>query len=142
LDPHFDSSDLDDRLQQFGPTVVAVLIRAPDGLVWLIERGFDPGRGLWTIPGGAIDAGERPTAAGVREIREELQLDVVPDGLVGTYARRHDPVRLAVFTASSDATPTPTAEAPRVGLFSHETAPWQRLAFWSTAAALRDYWSR
>ncbi len=29
----------------------------PDGRLWLLRRGFEPGKGLWTFPGGFVDLG-------------------------------------------------------------------------------------
>ena len=54
-------------------TVVAVALVDADGRILLQQRA--PGRamaGLWEFPGGKIEAGERPEAALVRELREEL----------------------------------------------------------------------
>ncbi|MHA6752237.1 NUDIX hydrolase [Dermacoccus nishinomiyaensis] len=53
-----------------------------EGRVLLIERTDN---GNWTMPGGAMDAGESLPACAVRETREESGLDVEVDGLVGTY---------------------------------------------------------
>jgi ADP-ribose pyrophosphatase YjhB (NUDIX family) len=41
--------------------------------------------GLWAPPGGAIEPDERPVDAVVREVREEVALDVKVRGLIGTY---------------------------------------------------------
>ena len=49
----------------------------------LIRRGQDPGRGLWSVPGGRVEAGETLAEAIVREVREEAGLDVVCDRFLG-----------------------------------------------------------
>lgn len=56
--------------------VVAAALIDQDGRVLLQQRA--PGRhmaGLWEFPGGKIDAGERPEAALIRELREELGIE-------------------------------------------------------------------
>ncbi|TDE29630.1 NUDIX domain-containing protein [Nonomuraea mesophila] len=40
---------------------------------------------LWAAPGGGIDPDERPADAVVRELREELGLEVEARGLIGVY---------------------------------------------------------
>ena len=49
--------------------VGAVIIR--DGQVLLVKRGREPAKGLWAIPGGAVEPGETLQAAAEREILEE-----------------------------------------------------------------------
>lgn len=49
--------------------VGAVVIR--DGKILLVKRGVAPSKGLWAIPGGAIELGETLQQAAEREIREE-----------------------------------------------------------------------
>ncbi len=39
--------------------------------VLLVQRGKEPRRGAWSIPGGAIEVGETVRAAAVREFHEE-----------------------------------------------------------------------
>jgi len=56
--------------------VVAVALVDPDGRVLLARR--PPGKalaGLWEFPGGKVDPGERPEAALIRELREELGIE-------------------------------------------------------------------
>lgn len=44
--------------------------------ILLIQRGIEPGLGLWALPGGYIDRNEHPQQAAIREAKEETCLDV------------------------------------------------------------------
>ena len=128
----------------FNPKPVACAIpREPDGSVWLLRRGFAPGKGQWTFPGGFVDLGETVEAAAVREAHEELCVEVELGPLVGLYSRPDDRILLVVYDARIVAgTPTETPEAVEVRRFAPEDVPWDELAFWSTEAALRDLLAR
>ena len=57
--------------------VAAVALIDPDGRVLLAER--PPGKhlaGMWEFPGGKVHPGETPEAALIRELDEELGIDV------------------------------------------------------------------
>lgn len=57
--------------------VVAVALVDADGRVLIARR--PPGKtlaGLWEFPGGKVEAGERPEIALIREMKEELTIDV------------------------------------------------------------------
>src|SRR5215469_16579266 len=57
--------------------VVAVALIDADGRVLLTQR--PPGKvmaGLWEFPGGKVHEGETPEAALIRELKEELGIDV------------------------------------------------------------------
>jgi ADP-ribose pyrophosphatase YjhB (NUDIX family) len=57
------------------------------GRLLMIKRGRAPGAGLWSIPGGRVEAGESDAAALVREMREETGLAVSVGAPVGTVER-------------------------------------------------------
>lgn len=47
-----------------------------EGRVLLIKRGNEPGKGLWSVPGGCVDPGESLAEAAAREAKEETGLEV------------------------------------------------------------------
>ena len=57
------------------------------GRLLLVQRANEPGRGLWSVPGGRVEPGEDDAAALVREMREETGLEVAPGPLVGSVRR-------------------------------------------------------
>jgi acetyl-CoA carboxylase carboxyl transferase subunit beta len=70
--------------------------------VLLIVRGHEPAQGLWSLPGGGVEAGESLEEALVREVREEtgliiqVQLDVFHQDIVLSPTHTFD---LHTFTA-------------------------------------------
>jgi 8-oxo-dGTP diphosphatase len=66
---------------------VGAVIKDGAGRLLLIRRGHEPGAGLWSIPGGRIEAGESDARALVREVREETGLVVVVGRLLGRVER-------------------------------------------------------
>lgn len=66
--------------------VAAVALVDIDGRVLIAQR--PPGKamaGLWEFPGGKVHAGETPEAALVRELKEELDIDVA-ESCLGPFA--------------------------------------------------------
>jgi 8-oxo-dGTP diphosphatase len=61
--------------------VGAAIVRGDRVLV--ARRSGGPFDGCWEFPGGKVEPGESDLSALVREIREELDLDVVPQAFVG-----------------------------------------------------------
>ena len=70
-----------------GVACVGGLVYDGDGRLLLIRRANEPGRGLWSIPGGRVEPGETDAEAVVREMVEETGLTVVPRVLVGHVRR-------------------------------------------------------
>jgi ADP-ribose pyrophosphatase YjhB (NUDIX family) len=127
----------------YNPKPVAAAIPVDDlGRVILLRRGFDPGRGLWTFPGGFVDLGESVPDAARRETDEELGMAIDLGPLVGVYSRSEDRVVLIVYRASALGPPRTTPEAVEVRAFAPSEIPWRELAFWSTEVALRDVLSQ
>jgi 8-oxo-dGTP diphosphatase len=66
---------------------VGGVIRDAAGRLVLIKRRNEPGAGLWSLPGGRIEAGETDEQALVREIREETGLSVTAGAMLGAVQR-------------------------------------------------------
>ena len=123
------------------PVAAAIPVTTSNQIV-LLRRGFDPGKDLWTFPGGFVDLGETVEQAARREAQEELEIAIELTQLVGVYSRQTDRVVLIVFAATTTETPQITPEALEVRSFAPDEIPWQELAFWSTTNALRDFLAR
>jgi ADP-ribose pyrophosphatase YjhB (NUDIX family) len=61
--------------------VSAAIIRGDRFL--LVRRAMPPAEGLYTLPGGVVEAGETLTDALCREVREETAIEIEPVALAG-----------------------------------------------------------
>ncbi len=55
--------------------------------VLLAKRGQEPAKGTWSLPGGAVELGEKVIDALKREIREEIAIEIEVGGLVRVLDR-------------------------------------------------------
>ena len=62
----------DTRLFPARPIVGASIAVIRDGRVLLAARANEPMRGVWTLPGGKVEAGETLAEAALRELHEEV----------------------------------------------------------------------
>ncbi|MEM4756727.1 MAG: NUDIX hydrolase [Desulfurococcaceae archaeon] len=60
--------------------VGAVLIDNDE--ILLVRRAYPPGKGKWSIPGGAMERGERIGEAAKRELKEETGIEAEPTGIL------------------------------------------------------------
>ena len=70
-----------------GPIVAVAAVIFLEGSVLLARRNQDPGRGQWSLPGGAVELGEGLLEALKRELREEASIKVEIGGLIGVFDR-------------------------------------------------------
>ncbi|MEL1135420.1 NUDIX hydrolase [Desulfitobacterium sp. THU1] len=64
-----------------------------EGKVLLVQRAHNPGKGVWTLPGGYVDQQEKIADAVVREIWEETHLQTRPLSVIALRDRpgeKHD----------------------------------------------------
>jgi bifunctional NMN adenylyltransferase/nudix hydrolase len=66
----------------YAPTFVTVdVVLRCAGHVLLIQRGQDPGQGLWALPGGFLEPRDTLYQSAVRELQEETGLRLLPQAL-------------------------------------------------------------
>ena len=58
--------------------VVAAIIKA-DNKIFATQRGYGEFQGMWEFPGGKIEVNESKETALIREIKEELDVDIQVD---------------------------------------------------------------
>ena len=99
------------------------------------------GKDTWYIPGGKREPGESDREALIREVREELTVELIPGTIqhYGTFeAQAHGKppgtiVRMTCYTAEYEGTIKPAAEINRVDFFTFAqkslTSPVDHLIF-------------
>ena len=63
--------------------VVAAII-VDNGKIFATQRGYGDFKGGWEFPGGKIEVGETSQEALIREIKEELEVDIKVGDLIDT----------------------------------------------------------
>ena len=105
--------------------VVAAIIHQ-DGRILATQRGYGEWKGMWEVPGGKMEAGETEEEAIVREIREELCVDIRVERKVCTveydYPQFH--LRMHCFWCS-------IAEGV-LELKEHQSARWLEPTEWES----------
>jgi len=109
-----------------------------EGKVLLVRRVNEPGRGMWTLPAGFVNAYEDPARAAERECFEETGLQVEVTGLLDVIAgREHERGAdiVIIYTARAvGGTLAAGDDADKAGFFPRNALP--PLAFRATRAAL------
>jgi ADP-ribose pyrophosphatase YjhB (NUDIX family) len=110
------------------PKPVAGVLALKDGKLLLIQRGNEPKRGLWSFPTGYIDVGDTPEETAIREAKEEANVDVQLNRLLGVYSDIRRTVVLIIYTGTiASGNPAVGAEALDARLFNLQALP--KLAF-------------
>lgn len=98
--------------------VVAAIIREGDH-IFATQRGYGEYKDGWEFPGGKVELGETPQEALVREIKEELDADIIVGDLLTTVEYDYPS-----FHLSMDCFWAALAEGSEMRLLEHEAAKW------------------
>jgi 8-oxo-dGTP diphosphatase len=119
--------------------VAATIPEDGEGRILLTRRSINPGRGLWTFPGGFVDFGETATDAAMRETFEETGLEVELTGLHNVYSYPGAPIIIVYRARVTGGTLTTCDENDCLEWVASGKIPWDALAFTSTLEALREW---
>jgi ADP-ribose pyrophosphatase YjhB (NUDIX family) len=114
------------------PAAVALIVRG--GRLLLTRRARPPYAGTWDLPGGFLEAWERPEACLRRELREELGVETRRARLVDFALDRYGPKGVPLLTLVYRVTLGPGRLRPgddvsEARWFEHRAIPYGRIAF-------------
>lgn len=85
--------------------------------------------GWWNLPGGGLEAGETVEEGVVREVREEVGIEIRIVRLVGVYSKpqKSEVVLTFLCKPADDTAPTTSDEVSEVGWFAADRLPERTL---------------
>ena len=98
--------------------VVAAVIRQGEK-IFVTQRGYGDYKDGWEFPGGKIEAGETPRDALVREIREELDCEIIVGEHLVTVEHDYPDFHLSMQCFWAE-----LVEGSHMKLLEHEAAKW------------------
>ena len=98
--------------------VVAAIIRDGDR-IFATQRGYGEYKDGWEFPGGKVEPGETSQEALIREIKEELDADIIVGDLLTTVEYDYP-----TFYLSMDCFWAALVEGSKMKLLEHEAARW------------------
>lgn len=100
------------------PQIAIGAIVIHDSALLMVQRANDPGKGLWSLPGGRVEQGEYLADALQREVREETGLEVEIGELAGILEVPGDDLHYVILdfhaTVDGSVEPTPGTDASDV----------------------------
>ncbi len=122
------------------PRVIVGCLCTLDDQVMLCRRAIQPQKGLWNLPAGFLENGEKAEDGAARETLEEsgAVVDIIKVHVVFSLPKV-DQVYLHFLSKLKDRNFGPTKESSEVRLFKADEIPWDDIAFHSTTFALEKF---
>jgi 8-oxo-dGTP pyrophosphatase MutT (NUDIX family) len=99
-----------------------LLVRDGTDRVLLVEPTYKPN---WEIPGGAVDADESPRECAIREVREELGIEMTPGRLLVVDYQHPEPERTESMMFVFDGGIVDAAWSDLISLAHDEVRSWR-----------------
>jgi len=89
-----------------------------------MKRAHHPRKGFWSYPSGYVDYGEQVETAAIREVMEEVGVEVKIEELIGVYSEEGSRVILVVYQGTIiSGSPSPGEESEEVAYYSLSELP-------------------
>jgi 8-oxo-dGTP diphosphatase len=124
------------------PVPAAGVVIEKDNKILLVKRKYEPYKGDWSFPAGFMEYDESPEQCAIREIKEELNVDVELDGLFGVYSGKDDPrthaILIMYWAKIKKGELKPGDDAEEIRFFAKEEVP-QNIAFLAHRQIIREF---
>jgi NADH pyrophosphatase NudC (nudix superfamily) len=124
----------------------ALILENDEGQFLLVQRKYEPKKGMWDTPGGFVDLKETVVESLRREIKEELGLEIKEPKYFGNYWSYYPyqginyQTLLFVYTAKYKGEKIQTLDdVAAVKFFDLKNFPYEIIAFADVKAAIEEY---
>ena len=122
------------------PKVVVGCVPRWKDEVLLCKRAIEPRKGLWTLPAGFLENGEKVEDGALRETLEEANAEVDIVRLFSVYSLPHVSQVYMMFLANlKNLNFRSGPESLEVNLFGKNQIPWDQIAFSAIKFTLNEY---
>ncbi|KRE50641.1 (deoxy)nucleoside triphosphate pyrophosphohydrolase [Paenibacillus sp. Soil724D2] len=102
--------------------VAAAIIENEEGLLLIARRRPEKSQGgLWEFPGGKLEEGESPEACLVRELKEEMNIEIEPYDFFGVNDHWYGAVHIQLIAYRA------RLVGGEIALVDHDESCWMRL---------------
>lgn len=128
------------RIYYQNPRIIVGCLPFSGDKIMLCKRAIQPQLGLWNLPAGFMENGEKAEEGALRETFEESQAKVKLIKLHAVYSLpKVNQVFLHFLADINDQHFGPTSESLEVRLFKMGEIPWDEIAFHSSTFSLKKY---
>ena len=127
----------------------SVIVENNKGEIILVRRKFDPQKGYWDLPGGFIDINESLEQSAIREVSEELHVQIEVTNIISVYADtylfqeiKRPTLNCIVSAKIISGTLESADDIDGYQYFSKDTILSQKIAFPSVKKGIEDYLKR
>lgn len=127
-------------IHYMNPRVIVGCLPVFEDKIIICKRAIEPCRGMWNLPAGFMENGERAEDGALRELKEETGLEGKILKLHCVYSIPHvNQVYMIFLTRINSRNGVPGEESLEVKYFMEQEVPWGDIGFTSSVYAIEKY---